>query len=348
MIEVKGLNKRYQGVHALRDLDVSVDAGAIGLLGPNGAGKSTFIKSLMGLVSYQTGSIKVLGLDARRQAREIRQKIGYMPEDDCFLPHLKGVEAIRYMGELAGLPTSGALGRAHEVCDFVGLGEERYREMHTYSMGMRQKAKLAQALTHDPDILILDEPSNGLAPASRERMLELIEYLRKEHGKTILLSTHLLHDVEQICDHVVILGGGRKLLQGDIAELTKSRDDCVNLTVQGDRQTFSAALEAEGMTVEQLKHDNMKVRGTEAARLSMAVAARSDDAVIRRLRPERSSLENVFLAAIEGRTPTADEHLTDKPMSKPTESSDQATSPNSAVSSRPPDAEPPSSVTNDR
>jgi ABC-2 type transport system ATP-binding protein len=315
MIEVKGLNKRYQGVHALHDLDVSVQAGAIGLLGPNGAGKSTFIKTLMGLVSYQTGSIKVLGLDAKQQAREIRQKIGYMPEDDCFLPHLKGVEAIRYMGELAGLPANGALGRAHEVCDFVGLGEERYREMHTYSMGMRQKAKLAQALTHDPEILILDEPSNGLAPASRERMLELIEYLRNEHGKTILLSTHLLHDVEQICDHVVILGGGRKLLQGDIAELTKSRDDCVNLMVQGDREAFAAALEARGMTVELLKHDDMKVRGAAAAKTAMAVAAESGSAVIRRLRPERSSLENVFLAAVDGRTPQANEQMTDAQMS---------------------------------
>ncbi len=177
ILQLENVTKRYGRFEALAGLTVDVRPGTIGLLGPNGAGKSTLIKAMLGLVKLSGGRARVLGLDVGRQAREIRERVGYMPEDDCTIPGLKGVEAVALAGELAGLPALTALRRSHEILDYVLLGEERYREVENYSTGMRQKVKLAQALIHAPQMLFLDEPTSGLDPAGRERMLRLIRSL---------------------------------------------------------------------------------------------------------------------------------------------------------------------------
>jgi len=208
VIELEHVTKRYGDLLALDDLSVAIAAGALGLLGPNGAGKSTLIKLLLGLVGFREGTARVLGLDARRASRKIREQVGYMPEDDCILPGLRGVESVAYAGELAGIPPSTALRRAHEMLDYCAVGEERYREVQTYSTGLRQRVRLAQALIHAPKLLFLDEPTSGLDPEGREEMLELVRDLARERGISVVFSTHILRDVEVSCDAVLILGGG--------------------------------------------------------------------------------------------------------------------------------------------
>ena len=199
ILQLEDVTKFYGSFQALTGLSVGVRPGAIGLLGPNGAGKSTLIKALLGLVSLSRGSARVLGLDVRTQSGQIRELVGYMPEDDCSVAGLKGVESVALAGELAGLPSLTSLRRAHEILDYTLLGEERYREVQTYSSGMRQKVKLAQALIHAPKLLFLDEPTNGLDPAGREKMLRLIRNLAQKQDVSVIVSTHILSDVEACC-----------------------------------------------------------------------------------------------------------------------------------------------------
>src|SRR5512137_3220474 len=193
---------------ALNDVTAAFPPGAVGLLGPNGAGKSTMLKTLLGFITPASGSMKVLGLDVATSPAEIRARLGYMPEIDAHIPGMNAVSFVAYCGQLAGLPAVDAIQRAHEVLYYVGLGEARYRNLETYSTGMKQRIKLAQALVHDPDLLFLDEPTNGMDPKGRDEMLELVRDLAHEKHVNLILSSHLLPDVEYCCDRVVVLDKG--------------------------------------------------------------------------------------------------------------------------------------------
>src|SRR3979411_262835 len=204
---------------ALREVTSSFAAGAVGLLGPNGAGKSTMLKSLLGFIVPEQGHMRVLGLDVAVSPLEIRARIGYMPESDAHNPGMNAVSFVAYCGELSGLPRADAMQRAHEVLFYVGLGEARYRNIETYSTGMKQRIKLAQALVHDPDLLFLDEPTNGMDPRGRDEMLELVLDLAHHKGVNLVLSSHVLPDVEYACDDVVVMDKGRIRFSGPIAAL---------------------------------------------------------------------------------------------------------------------------------
>jgi ABC-2 type transport system ATP-binding protein len=208
-IELSGLQVELGGRKILHGLDGALTSRAIGLLGPNGAGKSTLILTLLGFHRPSNGTARVLGLDIRSHAARLRSLVGYMPENDAFIARMPGIRFVRYMAEISGLPPDLALERAHQAFVYVGLGEARYRALGTYSLGMKQLAKLAQAIAHGPRLLILDEPTNGLDPPGRKRLIGLIREIRQAPDTHLLLSSHLLHDVEETCDEVLILRDGR-------------------------------------------------------------------------------------------------------------------------------------------
>src|SRR5215471_13489136 len=230
----------YGKSQALRDVTTTFSKGAVGLLGPNGAGKSTMIKALLGFVVPTRGRMRVLGLDVAEEPLAIRARVGYMPESDAHIPGMNAVSFVAYCGELAGLPRVDAMQRAHEVLFYVGLGEARYRNVETYSTGMKQRIKLAQALVHDPDLLFLDEPTNGMDPKGREEMLELIRDLAHNKGVNLILSSHVLPDVEFTCDEVVVLDKGKVAAQGPIQTLKQPRGQLYELRVKsaGEARQF--------------------------------------------------------------------------------------------------------------
>src|SRR5947209_13242867 len=232
---------------ALRDVTTSFASGAVGLLGPNGAGKSTMIKTLLGFIVPERGQMRVLGLDVATASLEIRARIGYMPENDAHIPGMNAVSFVAYCGELAGLPRVDAMQRAHEVLFYVGLGEARYRNVETYSTGMKQRIKLAQALVHDPDLLFLDEPTNGMDPKGRDEMLALARDLAHNKNISLILSSHVMPDVESVCDTVVVMDKGHIAAQGPIADLKQSRGQVFELRVKttaGDLDSFLQRLRA--------------------------------------------------------------------------------------------------------
>ncbi len=227
-------------------LGVSGSGRAIGLLGPNGAGKSTLIRTLLGFHTPSRGRARVMGFDCHRERRRVLERIGYMPETDSFVASMTGVEFLRVMGALSGLPAEIALEKAHETLFHVGLGEARYRTLGTYSLGMRQLARLAQAIVHGPELVILDEPTNGLDPAARRRMLELIRQMKDEHGMSVIVCSHLLADVEQVCDEVMILRDGLMIHHADLEAERRENRRFVELEVEGESAGFAAALEELG------------------------------------------------------------------------------------------------------
>ena len=237
------LTKSYGSLMALDSIDLEIPHGSVGLLGPNGAGKSTLIKSLLGLLEITSGEASVLGhtLGSKDSGMDIRRRIGYMPESDCLIPHMTAVGFVKYMGEISGLPPMVAMQRAHEVLHYVEIGDERYRRLKTYSTGMKQKVKLAQALVHDPELIFLDEPTNGMDPKGRKDMLDLILDISGNHGKNIIFSSHLLPDVEYICDHVVIIDQGKLITQGDMKDLTGSID-IMEIRIKGEQSEFATIL----------------------------------------------------------------------------------------------------------
>ena len=298
LIELKGLSKSYRNFQALEDLTASIRPGAIGLLGPNGAGKSTLIKTLLGLLKLSSGEAQVLGLDVRTQARKIREIVGYMPEDDCAIAGMKGVESVAFAGELAGIPARTSLRRAHEILDFVGMEEERYREVQTFSTGMRQKVKLAQSLIHSPKLVFLDEPTSGLDPNGRLKMLRLIKSLALKKGVSVVVSTHILTDIEACCDQALIIGRGRLLVHDDIATLQKSANPSLRLTIDGEEEAFLRDLEASGLSGE-LEGQEIVLAGDEQDLSRQVMRLASERGVaIRRLSPSRNSLEETFLKAV--------------------------------------------------
>ena len=298
LFTLDNVTKTYGQITALRGLSVAVPPGAVGLLGPNGAGKTTLIRTLLGLIPIDAGSGEVLGMDLHTRRLDIRQAVGFAPEDECLFPAVSGAEFVAYAAELCGMARSDGLQRAHEVLNHVGLGEARYRPAESYSAGMKQRLKLAAALVHDPRLLILDEPTNGMDPAGRQEMLELARDLA--HGKqmSLLFSSHLLPDVEFVCDHVVVLGQGRLLAQGQIQELKDLHEQCYEVRVKADAGSFARRLGEAGCTVED--RDQVLLvrlpRGQSEQMLWTLAASVGEQ--IRHLRPQRSTLEEVFLKAL--------------------------------------------------
>ena len=291
----------YGKNEALSGVTVGFPPGAVGLLGPNGAGKSTMIKALLGFVAPTRGQMHVLGLDVRHKAQEIRARIGYMPENDAHIPGMNAVTFVAYCGQLSGLPPVDAMQRAHEVLYYVGLGEARYRNVETYSTGMKQRIKLAQALVHDPDLLFLDEPTNGMDPKGRDEMLALIHDLGHNKRVNLILSSHLLPDVEHTCDHVIVMDKGRIATQGPIATLKGQGGSVFELRIEGDLPEFIDVLRAEGLEAHGTDEDVMRVL-VPAGRTARDVftLASTHGMQVRHLRPSVPTLEDVFIDAIEG------------------------------------------------
>ena len=286
---------------ALREVTASFGGGAVGLLGPNGAGKSTMIKALLGFIVPTRGRMRVLGHDVATSPLQIRSRVGYMPENDAHIPGMNAVTFVAYCGELSGLPQVDAMQRAHEVLFYVGLGEARYRNVDTYSTGMKQRIKLAQALVHDPDLLFLDEPTNGMDPKGRDEMLELVRDLARNKGVNVIVSSHLLPDVEFTCEHVVVMDKGRIAAQGPIASLKQPRGQVFELRVKapGGTDSFVERLRAVGFECHATDDDVMRVfvPGAGGARDVFALAA-AEHVQVRHLRPSVPTLEDVFAKAV--------------------------------------------------
>lgn len=300
LITLRGISKNYRSVRALEQIELEMGTGITGLLGPNGAGKSTLIKILLGLVRSTSGRGLVLGLDLHKQGRQIRQRVGYVPEDDCYIPGLTGVEVVRFAAALAGIPPVEGLRRAHEILDYCGMKQERYRTIESYSTGMRQKIKFAAALVHDPQILILDEPTSGLDPEERESLLARIRHLVRTADKSVLLSTHILPDVQTTCQRVVILAGGRVRLNQSIEEVNRPASGMATVSVLGDPQPLLQQLRAASINHELADNGEIRLRdGGVAVRERIWAIAREQGILIDGLRPARNSLEEVFLAAVQ-------------------------------------------------
>jgi ABC-2 type transport system ATP-binding protein len=295
------LSVRYGKNFALNDVTAVFPPGAVGLLGPNGAGKSTLLKSLLGFLVPDKGSMKVLDLDVARAPLEIRERIGYMPESDAHIPGMNAVSFVAYCGQLSGLPAIDAMQRAHEVLYYVGLGEARYRNIETYSTGMKQRIKLAQAIVHDPDLLFLDEPTNGMDPKGRDEMLELIHDLAHNKNVNLILSSHLLPDVEYTCDHVVVMDKGTVATHGPIEALKGTHGRVYELRIKGDQPQFIETLKAAGYEVKDSDEDTMRVfvpgATDDSSKVLFALAAR-EGVQVRHLRPSIPTLEDVFARAV--------------------------------------------------
>src|SRR5271166_5483143 len=246
VIDLDGLEVRLANRVVLNGLTGELQGNAIGLLGPNGAGKSTLINTLLGFHSPSKGNARVLGLDSHANGKALRSLVGYMPENDAFISKMSGVRFVRYMAEISGLPPDQAMERAHEAFVYVGLGEARYRPVGTYSLGMKQLAKLAQAIAHGPKVLILDEPTNGMDPPARKRLIELIREIREASDICLLLSSHLLRDVEETCDEVLILRNGKIASICNLVEERSANRKFLELETVGAEATFTSALEGLG------------------------------------------------------------------------------------------------------
>ncbi len=299
LIELNGLTVRFGNRDILRGLTASLAGRAIGLLGPNGAGKSTLINTLLGFYKPSAGSAKVFGRDIHTDIRLIRSLVGYMPENDAFISKMNAVSFIQMMGELSGLPSKVALERAHEALFYVGLAEARYRQLGTYSLGMKQLAKLAQAIVHGPKLLILDEPTNGLDPSARQRMIRMIREIRDAKEMRVVLCSHLLRDVEDTCDEVLILKNGQIAHYSNLDEERRANKRFLELEIYGANGDFTAAVERLGCECA-VSANRMKMVLAEGigSRDIFRIAA-EQQVRIRRMNFRRDSLEDIFLKAME-------------------------------------------------
>jgi ABC-2 type transport system ATP-binding protein len=309
-VRLDGVVKRYGGRTVLDGVSLEVTPGITGLVGPNGAGKSTLVKAILGLVRLAEGSVRVYGLDPAREPRRVRSLLGVVPEDECSVPGLSGVEMVRYAARLCGLPGTESLRRAHEVLDWCDAGQERYRPVETLSVGTRQKVAFAAAIVHDPRMVILDEPTNGLDPLERRAMLGRLVTLARDHGKTVFVSTHVLPDVQSICDRVVVLARGRVRLTGAIEQLARPATPTHRLQGDGPLDDLAQLLTARGLPA-RLADDTaagMAETGGMGAilleppgpdRLGLVwKTARDAGVVIRSLEPSCRPLEEVFVQAL--------------------------------------------------
>jgi len=298
VVQLDAVTVIYGRNQALKDVTARFARGAVGLLGPNGAGKSTMLKALLGFVKPDQGRMSVLGMNVAERPLDIRARIGYMPESDAHIPGMNAVAFVAYCGQLAGLPAVDAMQRAHEVLYYVGLGEARYRNVETYSTGMKQRIKLAQALVHDPDLLFLDEPTNGMDPKGRDEMLELVRDLGHNKNVALILSSHLLPDVEYTCDYVVVMDKGQVATEGPINELKGPAGRVFELRIKGDLLAFVEVLRVAGMECHSTDEDVMRVfvpsdraGGDQRAIFELAAAHAVQ---VRHLRPSVPTLEDVF------------------------------------------------------
>lgn len=302
---IQNLVVQYGSFVALNNLTVEVPEGCTGLLGPNGAGKTTLLKTILGFVAPASGSATVLGYDIRTQGREIRQRIGLMPEQDCHIPGMSAVQFVAYAGELAGMPKEQALRRAHEVLEYCGLGEARYRNVETYSTGMKQRIKLAQAIVHGPKLLLLDEPTNGLDPRGREEMLDLVRSVSHGKGLNVVISSHLLPDIERVADQVIVVMKGQLRVQGMIKDLKKIAGAPMDVELIEHSDAFETAIRAKGATLEELTHSRYRVTTAktpaETGKLILA-SAREAGVQVRGLVEAERSLEDAFLESIGAQT----------------------------------------------
>ena len=297
---ISSLSKYYGSIKALDEVTVTAPNRAVGLLGPNGAGKTTLIRILMGIIQHTSGSASVLGLDITGSINEIRDRVGYSPE---FVPMIPDVSAMKYctfMGKMSGLSSIDAAQRAHDTLHYVGLDEERYRPLREFSQGMMQKCKLAAALVHDPEFVILDEPTDGLDPVGRQQMLDLIQRLYNEEGKRILVSSHLLFDVEKVCDYVIVLGRGQVIATGEMSEMLLGSSEELRLIVTGNANQFAIKLNDIGLEtcVDGTIIDVKRVEGIE---MKILREVNKDPTVsLRYFGRKTRSLEDVFLSVVNG------------------------------------------------
>jgi ABC-2 type transport system ATP-binding protein len=301
-ISSKDVTVRFGHILALDSFSVNVPQGVVGLLGPNGAGKSTFIRTLLGLVVPEKGSMTIGGHDPRIDMARVRDMVGYMPEHDCLMDGFNAVELVSYMGRISGMVKKDAIPRSHEVLDFVGVGEERYRQISSYSTGMKQRVKLAQAIVHDPRILFLDEPTNGMDPQGRSDMLDLISKISSS-DKSLLVASHILDDVEKISGHVVIVNSGRLVTEGDIDVLLAKKELLRRVQARGrpDAMKDFARLVGEAYEVRSESQDLTQVSMVilnEGDGTPLFNLARKAGVQLRAYHPERSTLEDLFIGAI--------------------------------------------------
>ena len=298
LVETSALTKVFGEVRAVDDLTVRIPEGAIGLVGPNGAGKTTLLRLLLGLVRPTSGTGSVLGQPIG-DGLEVRERVGYMPEHDCLLPEMTGVGLVSYMGRVSGLERDVAMSRAHDVLQFVRVEEERYRKIAEYSTGMKQRVKLAQAMVHDPPLYIFDEPTTGLDPRGRTEMIRLLKAVAETPGRNLILSSHLLPDIEQICRYVVIMDGGRAIASGELSTLLAGAQDRVRVDVRGDREAMARALKEEGLDVE-LGPLGLRVGRRPDVGVQVFRCARALGAEVRYMGAEIRSLEELFLERVAG------------------------------------------------
>jgi ABC-2 type transport system ATP-binding protein len=301
LIDLDGLEVKFGGRPILKNLNVELRGRAIGLLGPNGAGKTTLIHTLLGFHAPSAGTARIFGQDIKTGAKQIRSFIGYMPERDSFIANMTCVHFVRMMAELSGLPGEAALERAHEALFYVGLGEARYRKLGTYSLGMKQLAKLAQAIVHGPRLIFLDEPTNGLDPPARQRMIDLVREIRDSGKAHFLLSSHLLRDVEECCEEILIIKEGRIAVSCNLEEERKANRQFLEMETRGNNEVFARQIAALGCEQAITGEHRIKVvlsDGIEVRDL-YRIAAESQ-LQIRRLSYKRDSLEDIFLKAMEG------------------------------------------------
>jgi len=300
VVELDNLGLKLARRQILSDLRVTITGKSIGLLGPNGAGKTTLIRTLLGFFRPSSGTAQVFGHDVTNRSRDIRGMIGYMPEIDSFVPGLSAVRFLRYMGELSGLPSKTALERAHETLYYVGLGEARYRNVETFSLGMRQRIKLAQAIIHSPRLLIMDEPTNGLDPPARIKMISLIKEIRDSGEMHLILSSHLLRDVEECCEEVMVLNQGKLAAFCNLGEERRANKRFLNLELLGERDRFSEALSTLGCQWASGGNGRIKLVLPDGVEIrDLYRLASEQDVQIRRLDHRRDSLQDIFLKALE-------------------------------------------------
>lgn len=304
VIQLDGLGVRFGKRQILKNLHSTLNGGSLGLLGPNGAGKTTLLHTLLGFYTPSEGTATVLGYDIQTEIRKIRALVGYMPETDSFIAGLSAVRMTTLMAELSGLPPREALERSHEALFYVGLGEARYRPIESYSLGMKQMAKLAQAVVHGPKLLFLDEPTNGLDPPHRLRMIRLIREIRDRGDVRIVLSSHLLRDVEECCGEVLILKDGEIATHCNLEEERKANMKFILVETVGDSAAFAEAVGKLGCDYAELPNHKIKMVLPQSVRIRDLYAIAAEKRIqIRRLDYKRDSLQDIFLKAMESATP---------------------------------------------
>ena len=299
VIETEDLSKDFGRQRALDHVSLKVFPGSIGLLGPNGAGKSTFMKCLLQLQPVTSGKAKLLGREVGREGREIRKRVGYAPEQNCHIPGMAGCEYVTYCAQLSGLPFQAARQRAHEMLDFVGMSQERYRKVDSYSTGMKQRLKLAQAIVHDPEIVFLDEPANGLDPKGQAQILELVQELWRTHGITVVLSSHLLRDVERLCEQIIIIARGRVLVHDTLENLKARRRGAAEVVLaRGHGQLQSACLR-KNWPCELLPNGHLRIEHRAGTLNPLLTLMHELQLPPLEIIPSPNALEETFVQALE-------------------------------------------------